>query len=376
MSDTKSLTARLSVGDQELELPVILGSEGEIAIDIRRLRAETGAITYDPGLGNTGSCLSRITFLNGEEGILRYCGYPIEELAKNSSFLEVAWLLINQELPTREQLSIFESEITTHSMIHENMRGFFSALPRRGHPMAICAAAAGALSTFYQDVKYDDPADRRWAAAVRLLAKMPTIAAYSYKHSMGQPFVYPRNDLPYTANMLHMGEDPGEVPHAPPPQEAKKSAQDPGEAPVKLETIPDLHRPASDAGDMLDLDVELEDPMASNVGDDTCELEPIEDYDFEQEEREVAAQKSARSWRAGKGGPSGSTALSQPEESCEDVEEEDEHRDAMDPLLPGPFAKLADDPPRLKKALALMVKNGLMERQEARSIYAKARASK
>lgn len=179
-----------------------------------------------------------------------------------------------------------------------------------------------------------------------------------------------------TANMLHMGEDPGEVPHAPPPQEAKKSAQDPGEAPVKLETIPDLHRPASDAGDMLDLDVELEDPMASNVGDDTCELEPIEDYDFEQEEREVAAQKSARSWRAGKGGPSGSTALSQPEESCEDVEEEDEHRDAMDPLLPGPFAKLADDPPRLKKALALMVKNGLMERQEARSIYAKARASK
>ncbi len=197
-------TARLTFGDQEIVLPVLIGTEGEVALDIRKLRAETGAITYDPGFANTGSCRSKITFLNGEEGILRYAGYPIEELAEKSHFLEVAWLLIMQELPSAEELASFEKEVTYHTMLHEDLKRFFSSLPKAGHPMAICAATVGALSTFYQDVRFDDPAARRWAAALRLLAKMPTIAAYSYKHSVGQPSMYPRNELSYAANTLYM----------------------------------------------------------------------------------------------------------------------------------------------------------------------------
>ncbi|MHC4895891.1 MAG: citrate synthase [Planctomycetota bacterium] len=197
-------TAKLTIGDQELELPVIVGTEGEMALDISKLRAKTGAITYDPGFANTGSCRSKITFLNGEEGILRYAGYPIEQLAEQSHFLEVAWLLINQELPSTEELANFKKEVTYHTMLHEDLNRFFSGLPKRGHPMAICAAATGALSTFYQDVRFDDPEARRWAAAIRLLAKMPTIAAHSYKHSVGQPSMYPRNELSYAANTLHM----------------------------------------------------------------------------------------------------------------------------------------------------------------------------
>jgi len=202
--ESTTRTAKLTIDGKELELPIIEGTEGEVAIDIRNLRAETGAITFDPGLGNTGACLSKITFLNGEDGVLRYCGYPIEEIAEKSSFLEVAWLLINQELPNKSQLDDFRYEITRHTMLHENLRGFFSGIPRHGHPMAICAAAVGALSTFYQDVQFDDPAARRWAAAIRLLAKMPTIAAYSYKHSCGQPYMYPKNELSYTENILYM----------------------------------------------------------------------------------------------------------------------------------------------------------------------------
>ena len=204
MSEGTPQNAKLTIGDKTVELPVITGTEGEVAIDIRRLRSESGVITYDPGFANTGSCLSDITFLDGEKGILRYAGYPIEVLAKESNFLEVAWLLFHQELPNSEQIESFHSEITHHSMIHEDLKRFFGALPKTGHPMAICAATAGALSTFYQDVKFDDPADQRWNAAIRLLAKMPTIAAYSYKHSKGQPFMYPRNELSYSANLLHM----------------------------------------------------------------------------------------------------------------------------------------------------------------------------
>ncbi|MEZ5966260.1 MAG: citrate synthase [Planctomycetota bacterium] len=196
--------AQLILGDKRLDLPVFVGTENEVAIDIRKLRAETGAITYDPGLGNTGSCKSHITFLDGEKGILRYAGYPIEQLAEQSHFLEVAWLLVNQELPDQAQLAEFERQVTYHTMVHEDFRRFFSSFPKAGHPMAICAAAVGALSTFYEDVHFDDPADQRKAAAVRLLAKMPTIAAYSYKHHLGQPFMYPRNDLTYAANILHM----------------------------------------------------------------------------------------------------------------------------------------------------------------------------
>jgi citrate synthase len=181
----------------------MVGSEGEVAIDIRQLRAKTGAITYDPGLGNTGACQSKITFLDGEKGVLRYAGYPIEDLAKKSSFVEVMWLLLHQQLPNAAQLAQFQHDVTYHTMLHEDLKELFKSLPKVGHPMAVCAAAVGALSTFYRK---EGPTTREqnWIDAVRLLAKMPTIAAYSYKHSIGQPFMYPRNDLGYASNLLHM----------------------------------------------------------------------------------------------------------------------------------------------------------------------------
>ncbi len=196
--------AKLTIGDKEIDLPIIVGTENEVAVDIRKLRKETGVVTYDPGFGNTAGTLSKITFLNGEEGILRYAGYPIEELAEKSTFLEVAWLLIHQELPTADQLEGFEHEIRYHTMLHEDFKRFFSSLPKDGHPMALCAATASALSAFYPDVKFDDPEEHRWKAAIRLIAKFPTIAAYSHKHSIGQPFMFPRNSFNYTENVMHM----------------------------------------------------------------------------------------------------------------------------------------------------------------------------
>ncbi|MBK8098131.1 MAG: citrate synthase [Planctomycetes bacterium] len=202
-NETVPKTAKLTLGDQEVDLPVMVGSEGEVAVDIRQLRAKTGAITYDPGLGNTGACLSKITFLDGEQGILRYAGYPIEELAQKSHFVEVMWLLLHQQLPTTTQLAQFTHDTTYHTMLHENLKQLFNSLPKDGHPMAVCAAAVGALSTFYQNPGQNTP-EQNWIDAIRLLAKMPTIAAYSYKHSIGQPFMYPRNDLGYAANILHM----------------------------------------------------------------------------------------------------------------------------------------------------------------------------
>ena len=202
-NQTVPKTAKLSFDGKEFDLPVMVGSEGELAIDIRQLRAKTGAITYDPGLGNTGACQSKITFLDGEVGILRYAGYPIEELAQKSTFVEVMWLLLHQELPTSAQLEQFTHDITHHTMLHENLKQLFSSLPKAGHPMAVCAATVGALSTFYQNASANTP-QQNWIDAIRLLAKMPTIAAYSYKHSIGQPFMYPRNDLSYSANLLHM----------------------------------------------------------------------------------------------------------------------------------------------------------------------------
>ena len=202
-NQTVPKTAKLSLGDQEIDLPVIVGSEGEVAIDIRQLRAQTGAITYDPGLGNTGACQSKITFLDGEAGVLRYAGYPIEELAQKSTFVEVMSLLLHQQLPTAIQLEQFTHDITHHTMLHENLKQLFSSLPKAGHPMAVCAAAVGALSTFYHKEGKRTP-ELNWIDAIRLLAKMPTIAAYSHKHSIGQPFMYPRNDLSYAANLLHM----------------------------------------------------------------------------------------------------------------------------------------------------------------------------
>ncbi len=201
--ETVPKTAKLSLGDQEIDLPVLVGSEGEVALDIRQLRAKTGAITYDPGLGNTGACLSKITFLDGEQGVLRYAGYPIEELAKSSHFVEVMWLLLHQQLPSAQQLAQFTHDITYHTMLHEDLKRLFASLPKVGHPMAVCAAAVGALSTFYQKAT-PNTREQNWIDAIRLLAKMPTIAAYCYKHSIGQPFMYPRNDLSYAGNLLYM----------------------------------------------------------------------------------------------------------------------------------------------------------------------------
>ncbi|MBL8726618.1 MAG: citrate synthase [Planctomycetes bacterium] len=201
--ETVPKTCKLTLGSQEIDLPVMLGTEGELAIDIRQLRAKTGAITYDPGLGNTGACASKITFLDGEQGILRYAGYPIEDLAQHSNFVEVMWLLLHQQLPTAAQLAQFTYDITYHTMLHEDLKDLFKSLPKVGHPMAVCAAAVGALSTFYQKAT-PNTAEQNWIDAIRLLAKMPTIAAYSYKHSIGQPFMYPRNDLSYAGNLLYM----------------------------------------------------------------------------------------------------------------------------------------------------------------------------
>jgi citrate synthase len=197
-------TAELRIGDQVLTLPIVEGVEGERAIDISNLRSSTGLITLDPGYANTGSCESAITFIDGDKGILRYRGYSIEELAEHSSFLEVCYLLTVGKLPTRDEYAEYCETITRHTMIHEDFKAFFGALPKDAHPMPACSAAVGALSTFYPDSL--DPRDPRHVeiSVHRLIAKIITITAYAYKHSVGQPFLYPRNDLSYVGNFLHM----------------------------------------------------------------------------------------------------------------------------------------------------------------------------
>ena len=197
-------TARIALDGKALEVPVIRGSEGEVGIDIAALRRDSGAITVDPGYANTGSCRSAITFIDGERGVLRYRGIPIEQLAERSNFLETAMLLLDGELPTAEALDSFRSHITYHTMVHEDVRSFYEGFPKRAHPMAICSTVVGALSTFYSD-SLDVHDERQVDISIhRLIAKLPTIVAYSYKHSIGQPFMYPRNDLGYAANFLHM----------------------------------------------------------------------------------------------------------------------------------------------------------------------------
>ncbi len=196
--------AKLQLGDQTIELPVVTGSEGERAIDVTRLRADTGYITLDPGYANTGSTKSDITFIDGDKGILRYRGIPIEELAEKSTFLEVSYLLMEGQLPTTQQLGDFKDSIQRHTMLHEDMKRFYGAFPKDAHPMAACSAAVGALSTFYPD-SLDPRDDRQVEVSVhRLIAKTPTLASYAYKHSIGQPFMYPLNNLSYVGNFMHM----------------------------------------------------------------------------------------------------------------------------------------------------------------------------
>jgi len=194
-------SASLEHDGKTLDLPLVKGSEGEVGIDIAQLRATTGMITLDPGFGNTGACKSSITFIDGERGILRYRGFPIEDLAARSTYLEVAWLLIKGELPSSAELEAFSTQVTHHSMVHENFGRFFGALPKDAHPMPVCSAAVGALATFYQQPETEQSIED---TVTRLIAKMPTIAAYSYKHSLGQPFMYPKNALDYASNFLHM----------------------------------------------------------------------------------------------------------------------------------------------------------------------------
>ncbi|HED64743.1 MAG TPA: citrate synthase [Planctomycetes bacterium] len=198
---TASDTAQLTIDGKTFDLPIIEGTEGERGIDIRKLRSQTGVITLDAGFANTGACKSAITFIDGEKGILRYRGYPIEQLAQHSTFLEVSWLLLHGELPSKAELEEFTREVTLHTMLHEDYRRLFDFMPKSSHPMPVAAAAVAALSTFYPEPDTDD---RIFRATVRLLAKMPTIAACAYKHSIGQPSMYPRNDLDYCSNFLQM----------------------------------------------------------------------------------------------------------------------------------------------------------------------------
>ena len=197
-------TARLELDGKSYDLPVIVGTENERALDISKLRAQSGAITLDEGYVNTGSTTSSITFLDGERGILRYRGYPIEVLAEKCDFVEVSYLLIYGKLPNETELDAFRTSLAHHTMIHEDMRAFYGGFPRDAHPMATLGSVVGALSTFYQDsLDVRDP--RQVEVSVhRLMAKLPTIASYAHKKSIGQPLIYPRNDLNYCENFLQM----------------------------------------------------------------------------------------------------------------------------------------------------------------------------
>jgi citrate synthase len=193
--------ARLSIGNEEYELPVTTGSEGEVSVDIRKLRSASGVVTFDPGYGNTGSCESAVTFINGEKGILRYRGYSIEDLAQHSSFVEVCYLLIYGDLPTEVELDVMKHNLTHHSLLHEDMKKFFEGYPPSAHPMSVLSAMVSSLAAYYPDS--EDPADLD-LNIIRLIAKLKTIAAFSYKKSIGHPYVYPRNDLTYSEDFLHM----------------------------------------------------------------------------------------------------------------------------------------------------------------------------
>ena len=196
--------ASLTVAGSHHELPVRKGTLGPDVIDITTLYAETGHFTYDPSFTSTASCESKITYIDGDKGILLYRGYPIDELAEQGTFLETCYLLLYGELPTPEQYDAFGKRIRRHTMVHEQMTRFYTGFRRDAHPMAVMVGVVGALSAFYHDsIDIKDP-EQREMASVRMIAKMPTIAAMAYKYSIGQPFIYPRNELDYSANFLHM----------------------------------------------------------------------------------------------------------------------------------------------------------------------------
>ncbi len=199
-----SETATLQVQGKTYNLPIVIGTENEVAVNISKLRAESGVITLDDGYSNTGSCKSSITFIDGERGILRYRGIPIEQIAEHSTFLETAWLLIYGELPTSDQLACWSSMLTRHEMLHEGLYKHYDGFPSQGHPMAILSAMVNAVSCYDPDVIKIESPETFQSAAARLLSKTRTIAAAAYKTSIGQPLVYPKPDLDYCSNFLHM----------------------------------------------------------------------------------------------------------------------------------------------------------------------------
>ncbi|MEN9311540.1 MAG: hypothetical protein RLY77_1665, partial [Pseudomonadota bacterium] len=202
MSNLDQIT--LTAGDKSITMPVLHPTLGQPCVDIAKLPKETGCFTYDPGFGATASCKSAITYIDGDAGVLLYRGYPIEQLAEKSSFTEVAYLLMHGELPDTQQLSGFEHEVTHHSMMHEAFRTFLYGFRHDAHPMAMLTGMLGSLASFYHnDLNIEDPEQRR-LAAIRLIAKIPTIAAACHRYSIGWPIRYPRNNLEYTTRFLHM----------------------------------------------------------------------------------------------------------------------------------------------------------------------------
>ena len=196
--------AKMSIGSKTVELPILRGVDGPAVVDIRKLYAEADVFTYDPGFTSTASCESKITFIDGDAGVLLHRGYPIDQLAEKSSFLEVCYLLLHGELPNAAKAEQFEKTITYHTMLHEQFDRFFQGFRRDAHPMAIMVGAVGALSAFYHDSTNVEDPEQRMISSHRLIAKMPTIAARAFKYFRGQPFVHPRNDLSYAENFLRM----------------------------------------------------------------------------------------------------------------------------------------------------------------------------
>src|SRR4051812_15113880 len=195
----------LNAADREpVELPVQPATEGAAGADISKLLSTTGLVTYDPGFANTASCKSAITYIDGDAGILRYRGYPIDQLAQHSTFIEVSYLLIRGKLPSADELTVFENNVRRHTLLHEDMKRFFEGFPADAHPMAVLSSAVSALSTFYEGFLDPFDEDDTELSTYRLLAKLPTIAAYAYKKSVGQPFLYPDNSLGLVENFLRM----------------------------------------------------------------------------------------------------------------------------------------------------------------------------
>ncbi|MGP9810755.1 citrate synthase [Rhodopseudomonas sp. NSM] len=201
---TNNKTATLTVGNNTYDLPILTGTVGPDVVDIGKLYAQAGLFTYDPGFTSTASCQSKITYIDGDAGILEYRGYPIEQLAQQGDFLETCYLLLYGELPTKEQKDDFDLRITRHTMVHEQMARFFQGFRRDAHPMAVMVASVGALAAFYHDSTDINDPKQRMIASMRMIAKIPTLAAMAYKYSIGQPFVYPKNSLSFAGNFLHM----------------------------------------------------------------------------------------------------------------------------------------------------------------------------